>query len=190
MRPWYRHPLFILLILIIVFFLPAYLARVAYEHHVGFGKTTNHGELLKPPLELAKLKLTNKLDQPVTTQTLEGHWLMLLVVGEQCDSDCQRGLYNMRQIRMATGKDMNRIARAVVSPKSINQAFGQLLVREYEGTWHFYANPSTLSLQTGSLYLVDPRGFVALRYPPNANPTNILKDLERLLKYSKGGSAS
>jgi len=34
------------------------------------------------------------------------------------------------------------------------------------------------------IYLVDPLGNVMMRYPPGANPSGMLKDLTRLLKYS------
>ncbi len=38
--------------------------------------------------------------------------------------------------------------------------------------------------QTDGLYLVDPLGNLMMRYDTNADFKGILKDLERLLKYS------
>ena len=37
------------------------------------------------------------------------------------------------------------------------------------------------------IYLVDPRGNVMMRFPANAEPRRMLKDLERLLKASQIG---
>jgi hypothetical protein len=37
------------------------------------------------------------------------------------------------------------------------------------------------------IYLLDPRGNVMLRFPKHADPKRVIKDLERLLKYSSIG---
>jgi len=37
------------------------------------------------------------------------------------------------------------------------------------------------------VFLIDPRGNVMLRFPPNADPSRVIKDLQRLLKYSAIG---
>jgi hypothetical protein len=37
------------------------------------------------------------------------------------------------------------------------------------------------------IYVADPRGIVMLRFPANAEPRGMLKDLERLLKASQIG---
>jgi hypothetical protein len=37
------------------------------------------------------------------------------------------------------------------------------------------------------VYLLDPRGNVMLRFPKGADPKRMIRDLERLLKYSGGG---
>jgi hypothetical protein len=35
-----------------------------------------------------------------------------------------------------------------------------------------------------TLWMLDPRGFVILSYGPSATATDILRDMQRLLKYS------
>jgi hypothetical protein len=37
------------------------------------------------------------------------------------------------------------------------------------------------------IYLVDPLGNLMLRFPPDPDPARMIKDLERLLKYSRIG---
>ena len=39
--------------------------------------------------------------------------------------------------------------------------------------------------QEGHIWLIDPLGNVMLRYPPQADPVGIKKDLVRLLKVSR-----
>jgi cytochrome oxidase Cu insertion factor (SCO1/SenC/PrrC family) len=42
-------------------------------------------------------------------------------------------------------------------------------------------------VQHDHIYLIDPLGNLVLRYPKNAEPAKMKKDLERLLKYSRIG---
>ena len=35
--------------------------------------------------------------------------------------------------------------------------------------------------------LIDPRGNLMLRFPPDADPSRVIKDLQRLLAYSSIG---
>jgi len=37
------------------------------------------------------------------------------------------------------------------------------------------------------IYLVDPLGNLMLRFPPDPDPSRMIKDLERLLRYSRIG---
>ncbi|MBS1172142.1 MAG: hypothetical protein H6R12_972, partial [Proteobacteria bacterium] len=37
------------------------------------------------------------------------------------------------------------------------------------------------------IYLIDPLGNIVLRFPPHPDPKKMIKDLERLLKYSRIG---
>lgn len=185
---WYRHPLIILALLLIIFFLPVYLAQWAFRQHLAFGHTTNYGELLQPAQELIKLPLITEQGKPVVQQQLSGKWLFLLLIGSHCTDKCTKALYNMRQVRLATGKDMQRIQRVIVTPLGLQDTkLDQLLSKEYQGTWHFQINASKLPLAMNYLYLVDPHGLIILRYALDVNPTNMLKDVERLLKFSQIG---
>jgi cytochrome oxidase Cu insertion factor (SCO1/SenC/PrrC family) len=37
------------------------------------------------------------------------------------------------------------------------------------------------------IFLVDPQGYLIMWYPRDANPSGLIKDLERLLRISKIG---
>ena len=41
-----------------------------------------------------------------------------------------------------------------------------------------------LALEAGRIYLVDPLGNLMMSYQPEDEPRGMIKDLERLLKYS------
>ena len=68
------------------------------------------------------------------------------------------------------------------------------VMKEYDGTWAAAAQGSALlkafpyrDAQRDHIYLVDPLGNVVLRYPKDADPSRMKKDLERLLKVSRIG---
>lgn len=158
--------------------------------------TTHHGQLITPPLDMAKLDLPN--DQ----QLWRGHWLLMYVnPAQSCDKTCEKMLYNIRQIRTATGKNSDRVMRAIVTfaAKSPDPHLQQLLQTEFNGTLHLtpsravfvsllQGNPSEkLAMQQGSIYLVDPLGNIMMFYPLDADPMGIFKDLSRLLKLSHIG---
>ncbi|MND01743.1 hypothetical protein D3C83_208510 [compost metagenome] len=68
------------------------------------------------------------------------------------------------------------------------------LLKEHEGTWVVRAEGSVLlkqlpaaGAQRDHIYLLDPLGNLVLRYPRDADPSRMRKDLERLLKVSRIG---
>jgi hypothetical protein len=70
----------------------------------------------------------------------------------------------------------------------------QRLRTEFEGTWMINAQGSGLlealpyeGARTDHIYVVDPLGNLVLRYPRDADPSRIRKDIERLLKVSRIG---
>ena len=68
------------------------------------------------------------------------------------------------------------------------------VVSRYPGTWMIRAAGSGLLGQlpvkgalADHIYVVDPFGNLVLRYPRDADPLKIIKDLSRLLKTSRIG---
>ncbi len=151
----------------------------------------NYGELLEEKrLPGASLRLTD--GKPFSLTQLEGKWLFVTVDDAACGKYCEKKLWQIRQVRKTQGKYPERIERVWLVTGGGNPA--QRLHTEYEGTWMVDAAGSAL-LQalphTGAIvdhiYLVDPLGNIVLRYPRDADPSRMKKDLERLLKISRIG---
>lgn len=148
----------------------------------------NYGELIEPrPLPESLLQKTR-----VGAAELEGKWVMLTVDSGACDAYCREKLYTLRQVRLTQGRDMERIGRAWVLEDKVQP--DAALIADYKGTALLRAEDSTLlhafpaehSLRD-HIYLVDPLGNLMMRYPKNADPGKIMKDLTRLLKVSRIG---
>lgn len=196
-----KRKFFPVIAIFLIFFIPFGFAWYTYQGHSIFNKTTNRGTLIKPPINILNLPLTNAQGEAIKEPALLGHWLFVYVSPNKCTEICQRNLYAMRQIRKATGKEQMRVRRAILTftGAAKQSTLNNLLQNDYKGTAHFKISrrkfaeliqnqPSAkLALTTGYLYLVDPQGNLMMGYAPNTKPDNILKDLEKLLKVSQVG---
>lgn len=162
----------------------------AYYFYQPEGRV-NYGELMTgEKLPAASLKLTG--GNAFSFSQLEGKWLFVTVDGAACDAYCEKKLWQIRQVRKTQGKYPERIERVWLVTGGGQPA--AKLRTEYEGTWMVDAAGSVVldalpyaGARTDHIYLVDPLGNLVLRYPRDADPSRIRKDLERLLKLSRIG---
>ena len=168
--------------------LPLAAALVAYFLFPPAGRT-NYGELLEPkPLPPVRLE---RLDGGAfTLADVTGKWVMLQVDAPECGQPCQAKLFNMRQSRLAQGDNADRIERVWLVAG--NGAPPAELARLYQGAVLARTAPELVAALPGAdardhIYLVDPRGNLMLRFPKDADPKRMIKDLQRLLKYSSTG---
>lgn len=167
-----------LIIIFIVCITPFIAATIAFNF---FPPTDhlNYGELLEPaPVPGTAL------------EKLKGKWVLLSFDSGACDSKCETKLFNMRQARTAQNREMDRVERVWVQldDKTPDEKIAPL----YEGA-HVIADPGAefRAVFPGDIaahiYLVDPLGNLMLRFPPDADPKKMMKDLSRLLKVSRVG---
>ncbi len=157
---------------------------------------TNYGALIDPrayPIPAA-LDITSLDGKPVTLNDYKGKWVMLQVGDADCQESCRQHLHDMRQLRLAQGKDMDRIERVwlITDDKPLET----VLMREYDGTHMLRAKPDALKewlpAETGTapaahIYMIDPLGNLMMRFPKDADPNKMKKDISKLLKASRIG---
>lgn len=97
-----------LVLLICIFVTPLLLATFFYYFRFPFRKTTNQGQLLKPPLLLSTLSWDPQSKNKNASQP-KGKWLLVLVNQPPCDRACLTALHQLIQIRRASGKNQHRI---------------------------------------------------------------------------------
>lgn len=178
----------LLIILILLFVTPIYLAIWAYRHGFTLNRgTINHGALILPPIS------ANKLGIPNTHK-----WSLILLAPYHCDNFCQKKLYDMLQIQKACGKNKLRIQRIIITYNTSHntQASTKLL---YPGL-HIIPIPKNnleqaiqshrsilFAKRPYTIFIADPNGNIMMAYQPNSNPNDIFKDLKHLLRLSQIG---
>ena len=151
----------------------------------------NYGELI-PVRPLIDSPLRHLDQRAFKLSELKGKWILLQLDQADCAEACRAKLYSMRQVRLAQGREMERVERVwLILDEPPLQT---LPMHEYEGTRMLRAAGSPLLAQfaaSGSardhIYLIDPLGNLMLRFPRDADPRRMHKDLARLLKVSRIG---
>lgn len=153
---------------------------------------TNYGALITPPRPVPPaIELTALDGTPFSFESLAGKWVLLSAADAECGTRCSAALLQMRQQRLMTGKERDRVERVWLVTDGA--PLSTLVLREYEGTHIVRAHAANvrewLSLQQaevpdGSVWLVDPMGNLMLRWPQDPAPQRVKKDLARLLTAS------
>ncbi|HUN91517.1 MAG TPA: cytochrome C oxidase subunit I [Burkholderiaceae bacterium] len=187
----------LLLLVFLVCAAPVIASYLAYYRFPPAGRT-NYGALVEPQRPLATLALRGPDGGPLDLSSWRGHWVMLQVDAAACAADCRRKLWDMRQLRLTTGKDRDRVLRAwlVTDAAPIDAD----LQREFEGTDIRRADAATVAATIDSaapagasgsasrfIWLVDPGGNLMLRWPADGDPNRMKRDLLRLLAASSIG---
>lgn len=157
---------------------------------------TNYGTLIDPRLHPIPTTLaTTGLDgKPLSLDAFKGKWIMLQTNPGDCQQACRDQLVAMRQLRLMTGKEMERVERVWLITDQ--QPLDTMLMRVIDGTQMLRVAPAAVAAwlpveQGGNvndhLYLIDPMGHLMMRFPKNAEPAKVKKDLVKVLKASAIG---
>lgn len=164
----------------------------------GAGVSVN-GELIHPATPLEDFSLSSAENSAWGLDEIRGKWSMVYFATADCSEPCETALYNMRQIRLSTGRRMERVQRVLVTPvweqmqeKLENASEGLHVVGGDDGAIskllsQFEQAQSEMAACEGCVYLVDPYGNLMMRFPPDLPPAKALKDLKHLLKISRIG---
>ena len=153
---------------------------------------TNYGTLLDPrTFPIPRLDAQSLDGKPMELDAFKGKWLMLQVDAAACAAPCQKKLYDMRQLRTAQGKERERIERIWLITDSA--PLDTVTMREYDGTRLLRVAPAVLQqwlpTEPGAtlndhIYMIDPLGNLMMRWPKDADPNKIKRDVGKLLRAS------
>ena len=147
---------------------------------------TNYGTLIEPMRDASALGAGG-------VGALRGRWIMLTVAPAACDDACRERLYEMRQVRLTAGKDRDRVERVWLVEDAA--APDRALLAQHEGLVLLRADADALARlpvapggrASDHIYLIDPLGNLMMRFPKDADPNRMKKDLAKLLRASRVG---
>ncbi len=189
-----------LLLVLLLFAAPVVLAWLIFFVFPDWApsETVNHGELVAPVRPLPAFQLVTQDGNEIDETWLRGEWTFVYIAAGSCDEACVQQLFKIRQVRLTQGKNIDRLQRLMLwrtagagagQPAELQQHFpGQVIVplqaSEAQPLLEVFRLDERSPLETGRTYLVDPLGNLMMFYAPDAEPRGMVKDLERLLKYS------
>lgn len=118
-------------------------------------------------------------------------WSLIYAKIGPCETVCQAHLARLTQVYLALGGDRDRMQRVLLATDSVPDPLrdGMLVV----GLLDRGAGMALADLlgrdriEHGRILIVDPLGNLVASYPPDADQSRLLKDLERLLDVSRIG---
>jgi hypothetical protein len=133
-------------------------------------------------------------------QDIDDKWLILYVLEQPCDEGCIENVTSLRQVHRAVGRHGEHLAVALLNDSQVGPELRARLEAIYP-EFNFLVDPEHTSLDTlesinarlaknepdaGDIqtYILDPMLNVILAYQNGADPSDIHKDLKRLLKWS------
>ncbi|WP_232429825.1 MULTISPECIES: SCO family protein [unclassified Janthinobacterium] len=156
---------------------------------------TNYGALIDPrAYPIPALGATTLEGKPTGLEAYKGKWIMLQSGPSDCQQACKKQLFAMRQLRLMQGKEMERLERVWLVTDG--QPLDTTVMREFDGTHMLRVQAPALKawlpVEAGGnaaehMYLIDPLGNLMMRFPKDADPSKVKKDIGKLLKASAIG---
>ena len=149
----------------------------------------NYGELIEPQRPMPDLSGVDMqgLTRPLTG--LKDQWLLISVADSACEEACEKHLYLSRQLRESLGKEKERVDWVWLRtgdspvPSALLAGLATAQVWKLDQTQlAAWLVPEKGQRLADHLYLVDPMGNWMMRFPVNADPAKVRKDLERLMR--------
>ena len=193
-QPSQRRGRWLVILLFLIFAAPVAFSWLLYLNvdrlHLP---TSNQGEFIKP----AQILNDVSLPLPLNGGTLPaGYWLhrwtLVYVSNVACDADCAAALKTTSDVRLDLTQHTDDIQRlylvngvpadmeklrdlgAALTVANLAAPGGAALLQQFDiGNEH--------AVDGRYIYVVDPRGYLMMRYSIKADPHGMLKDLQHLL---------
>lgn len=189
----------LILIIFGMSFIPFLFAWYLKENPELLKGSTNHGELIIPPLQTERSDIIG-IDtfSAENIDELKGHWVLVnLVPKADCDAGCLDAVHKSKQLLLMMGKDLTRMRRNVLLLNSdAEQPATEVWWPDDARLLKTRPSPNLLKqleklnstgIADGMLFIMDPLGNIMMRYQPGFNPYDVKSDLRKLLSVSQIG---
>jgi hypothetical protein len=182
MTPTTRSRL-ILLAIVTMFLVPFFAAVVMRFSGWEPERTRNFGELLEPPVPLQQILLTRADGSDYVYEPVERRWQLIVFAPAECGQPCLVLADTIYRVWLGEGRKAAKVRVLWFGPvpQGIAEYSGFIPMRE--STELMSTVPMFAASEAGlPVYLVDPSGFLVMRYARGFDPSGLRKDLGRLIK--------
>ena len=144
--------------------------------------TKAHGEMLRPAVDARAVvpKLADGSDY--AWQPAERMWRIVVAPPANCGSDCLKLAKDLDVVWQLFGNNADHVEILWVGPRPAGSP-NTASLRQLQSTPELLAALPRVNDPAGvPVYVIDPNGFVILRYAPGTDPGFIRTDVSKLLK--------
>jgi hypothetical protein len=176
-----------LLLIVALFLVPMLIAGIMRFTDTYPAATRQKGELLSPPADLRELAPALAEGGRYAWNPAARTWRILVPAPAACDDACERVARDIATVWQLFNKDSDRVdvlwwcaaegcrwPARVAAPTTLRLLAPDPLMQR--------ALPRADIAAGMPVYVVDPNGFVVLRYAPGSDLAGLRSDLSRLLK--------
>ena len=196
-------PRMTLILMVLVFVVPVGMAIVLHSLGDGYktATTTNWGNLVTPVRPITNFSTTTIDNKKYDRDMMNGVWTMFYIDSADCNESCFNNLYTIRQTRLGMGGEKERVQRVMLLVDDGTEQQLDKITKEHPGMHILRLEKAVLNEMLKNfefeglaaadkaqrIYFIDPLGNLMMHYESDISPRGVVKDLERLLKYSRIG---
>ncbi len=182
-----------LLLVTLLFALPVFIAvALAFGGWRPVG-TRQHGVLLEPPQDFTAVVATDASGARVVWNRPDGNWHVLVPLPPDCGPACPHMLETLHRVWLGLSREA---AKAKILLVGTPDAATAVALARYPEIQTITLTPDPLPaaarpapiLDTGipsaplTVWLVDPNGWLVMRYDAGFDPSGLRKDLKKLIR--------
>lgn len=173
--------------LLAVFLLPILAAAIINFSGRRPAPTRQHGELLQPPLDLGALRPRLVDGSVYAWEPTARIWRIVVAPPAGCTRECTKLAHDLDVVWRLFGRNADRVhVLWLCDPRDCappHDALSPATLRVLSASPALHDSLPGVDDASGvPVYVIDPNGFLVLRYAPGFDPGGLRADMARLLK--------
>lgn len=142
----------------------------------------NNGELLQPPVDVRRFVPRLETGEAYRWNPIARRWRILVAPAQGCAEECAKLSNELDVVWQLFGRDADRVHTLWLGAPAVEvRRNPSVRLLAADGALRA-ALPRAQDAKGVPVYVIDPNGFVVLRYAPGFDPADLRTDVARLLK--------